>query len=326
MSVSVYPNNGSTTNAHACAFFSALPRAVGDLRAEGVLTPRDVDVLRELLDHKNRRTSQVDPLQRTLAARMGCSLDTIQRSLARLVKAGLITKKRLRDARGQLGRCVYDLALTLALMPRQAAKLRHGHFGQADPAPPPAHEGKARSTPPITKPHQSGLSEVDSSDVAKADNNVPASPPVPPSPVAVALIAQGVFPKVAAGLVERFGGDRCRQALAALGQRRTVRDKPAWVVGCLQGGWAVMAPAAAAARPPSQHPYQHFSGPLGPPADPLAALGASARVALESAARAALIAEVREPVLSTLRQGRNTRLVEERMRLMLAAPAPFQTL
>ena len=110
----VYPNNGSTPNApantSACAFFSALPRAVGDLRAEGRLIPRDVDVLRELLDHKNRRTSQVDPLQKTLAARMGCSLDTIQRSLARLVAAGLIIKTRMRDARGQLGRCVYDLA------------------------------------------------------------------------------------------------------------------------------------------------------------------------------------------------------------------------
>ena len=313
----VYPNNGITTNAQSCAFFSALPRAVGDLRAQGVLKPRDVDVLRELLDHKNRRTSQVDPLQRTLAARMGCSLDTIQRSLARLVQAGLIAKIRMRDACGRLGQCVYDLAQTLALMPHQAAKMRSGQWGASDTSPSPAPDRKAAPAGVITKPQKCGFNKADSLDVVQADNIAPAPPQGPPSPAAVALIAQGVFPRIAAGLVERFGEARCRQALTALGQRRTVHDKPAWVVGCLLQGWTVA--ASATARPQSQHPYAPPSAPPGPPIDALDALDVAAYAALEATAHALLWDETKPAWRSTLLSGRNPAYLRNRMRALLSA-------
>ena len=111
------------------AFFSPIPRAVYGLRGEGRLKARDVDVLGLLLDYKGRRRTTVDPSQETLAGRLRCSPDTVQRSLARLAAAGLIVRTRLRDLAGRLGRCVYDLAPTLALMPAQAAKMRRGEWG-----------------------------------------------------------------------------------------------------------------------------------------------------------------------------------------------------
>ena len=85
------------------------------------------------------------PSQETLAARLRCGLDTIQRSLARLAAAGLIVKTRLRDLAGRLGKCLYDLAPTLALMPSHAAKMRRGEWGAAGEAP------ENRALPPCRK-------------------------------------------------------------------------------------------------------------------------------------------------------------------------------
>lgn len=303
----VYPNTGHMPHAHACAFFSAIPRAVGDLRAQGHLKARDVDVLRELLDYKNRHTTQVDPRQATLAARFGCSVDTVQRSLNRLVAAGLIVKIRLRDRLGRLGRCVYDLAQTLALMPRQAAKLRSGQYGQ--PA------ATIEKTPTLSMPQKCGISEVDSEDAVQADTYPPREKAIP-SPVAAALIIEGVFPGVAGMLTVKFGEGRCREVLQALKQRRTVRDRAAWIVGALLQGWDVATEATA--RPQSHHPYTP-PRPAGLKPDRLAALDTPALVALEAQARAVLWQETLPAWRDRILTGPSSHaVVNKRMRELLA--------
>ena len=314
MTPTLYPNTAEKSCGASSAFFSAIPRAVGDLRAQGKLKPRDVDVLRELLDHKNQRTTQVDPLQKTLAARMGCALDTIQRSLNRLVQAGLITKRRVRDARGRLGRCIYDLAGTLALMPRQAAKLRSGQWGRAGQSPMPSDEGKASADLPITTPQKCGLSEVDSDSVEKADNRTSAPPNGPSSPVAAALAAQGVFPKAAAALVVKFGETRCREVLdAAARVKRFHRSKAAWIVAALTQSLPV---AADTHRPRAHWPYTPPSA-AGPPPDALALLSAEAYDALEQKARAQLWEETKPAWRDMLLNGRNPAYLRTRMRELL---------
>lgn len=312
MSTTVYPNMGNTTNAHASAFFSPLPRAVLTLSQDGRLKPRDLQILAALLDYKNRHTTQVDPKQGTLAARFACSLDTIQRSLARLTAAGLITKTRLRNGLGRLGRCVYDLANTLALMPRHAAKLRHGDYGRDSASP----EKETHSA----IPQKCGLSEVDSLDVAEADKAHAATHSPMLGPVAAALHAEGVAPRVATSLAGKFDEQRCRQALTALQSRRNVRDRAAWLVGCLLNGWQLTAPAPPPLRPQSHLPYTP-PGSLNAPPSHLHALPVSEYAALEARARAELITESVGPVLSTLKQGRNRRLVEGRMCRLLNAQA-----
>ena len=305
-----------------CEFFSAIPRAVWDLCHGKVLTSRDVLVLGVLLDYKNRHTTQVDPKQETIAGRLGCSVPTVERSVARLVKAGLITKTRLRAALGRMGRCVYDLANTFALMPRQASKMRGGEYGQAAPPASPAVDGNGLAEAEITTPHFCRVSEADSLDVVKADTPAPFSlpstplPSVPspaPSPVVAALLAKGVFPRAARGLVEKFGEERCQQVLSALSERRKVRDNAAWLVGCLHQGWDVASKTpGTAARPQSQALYRPLLS--APPAsgDPLTALSTSARAALEGTARAGLCAEFG----GMLPRGR--RLIEGRMRALLS--------
>lgn len=317
MSDLLYPNSGVITNAHASAFFSAIPRAVWDLCHSKQLNGRDVQVLGVLLDHKNRHTTQVDPKQETIAERLGCSVPTVERSVARLVKAGLITKTRLRAALGRFGRSVYDLANTFALMPHQASKMRGGEFGQAAPPAPRSADGNGPAEVETTSHHFCRVSEADLSDALKADTAPPSqTPPAPspaPSPVVAALLDKGVFPRAARVLVERFGEARCQQALNALNARRKVRDKAAWLVGCLRQGWDVTPQTPeTAARPQSQAPYRPPTS--SPPAsgDPLASLSASARLALEATARAALALESG----GALPQGR--RFVEGRMRALLS--------
>lgn len=298
-----------------CEFFSAIPRAVLDLCQNKVLTSRDVHVLGILLDYKNRRTTEVSPKQETIAARMGCSVPTVERSVARLVKAGLITKTRLRNSLGRLGHCVYDLARTLALMPRQAAKMRGGEYGQAAPPASPPVDGTRPPAAGSTTHHFCRVSEADLSDVVQADTALPQSAPAAPSPVVARFVEKGVFPRVAAALVERFGEKCCQEALDglnALKQRQKVRSAAAWLVGCVQQGWSMT--AVPAPRPQAQRPYVPLSGPARPAPDCLDALAPAVRAALEGTARAALQGEFG----GALPQGR--RLVEGRMRALLAGP------
>lgn len=332
----MYPSalyhNDAEKPGDASPFFSAIPRAVWDLCQSKALKGRDVQVLGILLDHKNRRTTQVDPKQETIALRLGCSLPTVERSIARLVKVGLITKTRLRNALGRLGRCSYDLANTLSLMPRQASnlmprqasKMRGGDFGASSSAQSPVTDGEAKAKHPPTSHQKCRVSEADSSDVAKADNNTPAPPKPPPPPVAVALMKQGVSPHIATRLVEQRGEERCQQVLSALSQRRKVRNRAAWLVGCLLQGWIVEAPATA--RPRSHHPYTPPSAPHSPPTDILDALPSDAYATLEDRARALLWDETmpawRDRLLSDLNKPPVRARIRTRMRDLLDAQTP----
>lgn len=306
------------------AFFSPIPRAVWDLRGQGALKPRDIDVLGLLLDYKNIDTAYVNPRQDTLARRLACSVDTIQRSLTRLAAAGLIVKSRLRSAAGRLGRCVYDLAPTLARLPHRAARMRSGRWGRG-PAP------TAPDSCSLPRPHRCGLREEDS--FAQADNSAPAptSPPpsaFPASPVAGQMIALGVAARAAVRLLAGHGEARCRQALAAAQERRNVHNRPAWLVKCLTEHWTLTErwilagprQSEDSARPRSHHPYTPPSIPAAPPPDPLTQLPPARWSALEERARLALRAEKQPAVLEMLRTGRARRLIAARMRALLAAP------
>ena len=322
MSDLVYPNMGNTTNAQACAFFSALPRAVGDLRAAGILKPRDVDVLRELLDHKNRRTTTVDPKQATLAARFNCSLDTVQRSLARLAAAGLIVKIRLRDRLGRLGRCVYDLAGTLALMPSQAAKLRSGAYGRQTPPSPPSADGNRVPASHSTMPQKSGLSEVDEGCYVEADTQP--QPQTDATRATVVLLqAQAVQEHAAKRLADRHTEARCREVVQASARIKHFRhSRAAWIIGALDGGWTVSTEAET--RPRSQWPYrppQADTAParaaVAPPQDPLETLDAPTYAALETEARASLWTETKPAWRNKLLNRPNAPLIRTRMRALL---------
>ncbi len=114
----------------ARGFFAPIPaETVMALAATRHLLSGDTLLLVALFSYKNRATTTVFPRQDTLARRIGRSLDTVQRGLARLTRAGLIVKHRRRDVRGRLASCWYDLAPTLALLTPQAAAVRSGQWG-----------------------------------------------------------------------------------------------------------------------------------------------------------------------------------------------------
>lgn len=320
--MTVYPNAAGKSISHAPAYFSPIPRAVWDLRRERRLTPRDVDVLGLLLDYKTHSTPIVDPEQNELAARLACSLDTIQRSVARLRRAGLVATQRLRDVRGRLGGTLYDLSAVLDLMPTKAAKMRSGQWGRS--APPP--DGKPAPRPPAPTPQKSGVKES-GQDSAVERNNTPASKadaPKEADPVLAAVVISlkdaGVFAARAHTLVQKCGEERCRAVLAAAGRVKHFRQsRAAWIVGALIGGWP-LAPGPDETRPQSQWPYQAPPDARPAPAD-LADLSPDAYAALQQRAYDQLWTETKPAWRSTLLSGRNPAYLRTRMRLLLAAGA-----
>lgn len=326
-------NNSSAENfavnsvADPGAFFSPIPRGVYDLRAAGKLQARDVEVLGLLLDYKGRAASVVSPRQDTLAERLRCSTDTIQRSLRRLESVGLIAAKRLRDTAGRLGRCLYDLAATLALMPRQAAKMRSGAWGAQNGPSLPADAQNKPIAPPLSMPQKCGLSEADKF-VAKADNTAPAPDPVsvkapllPQSAqpdVVVKLISFGMAERIAKSLYAQHGATRCAEVIEAAAAQRRVVSKAAWCYRCLAESWELQ--KRNGVRPKAQMPYHAPSAAaaqVDDMAEPLALLPADESAHLETAARRELAQEL--PTLrGSLEAGRSRRLVLGRMREMLA--------
>lgn len=234
------------TDHKSTPFFSPVPRHVLTLCQNGALKPRDVEVLSLLLDYKSRTGTVVEPRQDTMAKRLRCSTDTIQRSLSRLVKAGLILKTRARDLCGRLGKCLYDLAAVFALMPRKAAKVRHGEYGAAA-------AGQSQ-TPPATMPQKSGVSIGDLVSVCQADNGTQAETVTPP--LVVELIKEGVGEKTAQTIHEKYGAERIRDVVNAARANRRATNRPGWIVAALTQGWAFQAHREAQERPKSQMPYQ----------------------------------------------------------------------
>lgn len=223
-------------------FFSALPRHVYTLREKGILKSRDVEVLGLLLDYKTAGKTVVCPSHDELKKRLGCSHDTIQRSLARLKQSGLVLAERLRDLRGRWGKWVYDLAAVFTHLPVQSA-LRTGQYGEQD-------EPKKR---PST--HKRRVSEIDSCFV-KADKAARANTQAELSPEAAAaavdLASQGVDRKAAERLARKHGAEQCRAALALAKQSKGRIQSPGWLVQAVEKGWA--GAAGAVPRPPCASP------------------------------------------------------------------------
>lgn len=305
-------------------FFSPIPRGVWELIEAKRVTRRDAAVLGVLLDYKGRGGTVVYPCQATLAARLGCSVDTVQRSVRRLVAAGLVATKRVRDAAGRVRGISYDLAAALALAPSKAAKLRRGDWGRKEmreltfPS-----ENNANICAPA-RPQKCGVSEADRF-VAEADNSACAQiDPAAPEPrgVVVDFINLGIPAARAAALVSTHGEARCREALSAAAGRRTIRDRAGWVVQCLSDGWK-LPKCPAGRRAGGQYRVYAFPEPpppASPACDPLETLPPAQKAALESAARAALLAEL--PTLRrSLEAGRSRRVVESRMRALLESGA-----
>jgi predicted transcriptional regulator len=110
-------DTNANTNARADDLFSVFTRTVLDLCREKKLKRSDMHVINLLLSYADSHSTLVYRRQAELAANLGCSVDTLQRSLKRLVAVGLLAKIRLRTADGKFDQCVYDLAGSLALIP-----------------------------------------------------------------------------------------------------------------------------------------------------------------------------------------------------------------
>lgn len=307
----VYPNSAGAATAAPCDFFSPLPRTVWALIEQRRITRRDAAVLGVLLDYKNQNSTIVGPGQESLARRLACSLDTLQRSLSRLAAVGLIVKKYLRDRTGRLRGLTYDLANVLDMMPTKTAKLRHGDWGQGSDTvrPSPSKNRPVRSQSP--KPQNCGI-EVESESVAEADNTTPLSP------TERDLSQAGVVPKVARRLVQKFGEDVCRRYLAAFATRPKATNPAGLIVAGITQGWTIPNAPRTASRAPSPLRF----GPArvmaaAPPPDPLDGLSPPEAAALEAKARAALKAEL--PVLrKRFDEDRGAAVVRQRMRDLLA--------
>lgn len=245
-------------------FFSPLPRHVYTLREKGTLKSRDVEVLGLLLDYKNAATTTVCPSHDEMKKRLGCSHDTIARSLTRLKQSGLVIAERLRDLRGRWGKWVYDLAAVFTHLPAQSA-VRTGQYGEAG-------EAKKQSSTQV-----GGVSKVYDCSV-KADKEAGTSTQAELSPEAATLVveiaSQGAEEKMVREMVQKHGANRAREVLAlAKQQRGKIRCFPAWLRMALKNGWGMSAesgektlsalPGAAtepravsAALPPACQPYR----------------------------------------------------------------------
>lgn len=72
-----------------------IPREVSDLVRDGVLQPRDYTVVAVLLKSRRRGESWSEASASDVAAALGISSRTAQRSLNRLVEAGILDRRRV---------------------------------------------------------------------------------------------------------------------------------------------------------------------------------------------------------------------------------------
>ena len=83
--------------------FVAVPMALLRLQSRYDLTATDMLVLINLLAHWWEPEQMVYPRSTTVAARMGVDKRTVQRSTQKMLRAGLITRKTLRDGKRAFG-------------------------------------------------------------------------------------------------------------------------------------------------------------------------------------------------------------------------------
>lgn len=93
--------------------FVAVPAALHDL----VVSPREYQLVALLLGYRWSADSLIYPSVRTLAARLGCSERTVQRTCAALEARGLLVREaRYRDDSGQQSNCYHLAGALLALV------------------------------------------------------------------------------------------------------------------------------------------------------------------------------------------------------------------
>lgn len=316
-------------------FFSMLPRSVWTLVEQGHLKPQDPTLLGILLDYKTKNKTIVGPNQQTLAQRLHRSVDTVQRSLVRLVAAGLVAKIKLRDKLGRRRGLAYDLKGVLSLLPTrptETAKLRHGEAVQkSDPVSAlPSENSENSPNPP--KPQTCGPS-AEKEFVAEANTPAPAAPP---TPTELEMTQIGIVPRVAKNLLSAHGEDTCRRYLKAYSGRSRATNLAGLIVAAITHGWSLSRtrpgggssrfgggssrfdPATPTERPRAHHLYIPPTTPADPP-DALDALDPAARLILEQRARAILLAEQHPMVLELLQKGRADRFIKIQMRKLLIA-------
>ena len=248
----------STTNAPKTqqAFFSAIPRGVLPYLATGRIKGREVALLTALLDYRSKGKSTVNPSQDAVARLLGWSEDTVQRAASKLRAVGLLTWTRLRDARGRLGKCIYDLSCLLSMLPKRDKSLP-----DAGSYPPDVRHGKAghpRGAGKASIPQECGGSDIDSPCFVKADNSTPAPAEAPAPellpPVVERLLSEGVQKTAALRLYQKHGAARCMAVLEAKAGKGA-KNRAAWIVAALDRNWVLRADAAES-RPKSQHTWR----------------------------------------------------------------------
>ncbi len=151
---------------------------------------------------------------RYLAAKQGCSVDTITRRVQRLEAAGLVTVEQIPGVERRI--------TPIVAAPRAYS--------------PPHSEPAAIADTPAE-----GLSSLRTY-TGKQQQTQATTDAVPPAPggVVADLVQEGVSARVAARLVRQHGEEAAREQLAALPHRKA-RDRAAVLVQALREGWAIPA-------------------------------------------------------------------------------------
>lgn len=147
------------------------------------ISERAYHVLSLLIMHANK-VNRCFPSQRTLAAKLRCSVDTVERAINVLEAAGLIIVIRKRGWHGRYAGNDYNLSPLHALYVawrasqadrqisrRQSAKMRHGD------------ESAARSQASSTKPQKCSIYNESKNDLSNESNNKQSVPQESISPM-----------------------------------------------------------------------------------------------------------------------------------------------
>lgn len=322
----VYPTQDAapTRSAAPQRFYSPIPRQIFGLSAAGHLTGRDAQVLALLLSHKGRSGPLVWPRQATMAAALGVSVDTIQRSIDRLAAAKMLHIVRRRSADGRLINNHYDLSATLEMLPaggrapsidapNHTAKVRPGKPQAAHTTRGSQTDGKSEQQANKAMPQKCGVEASEESVVEATPMREPGDG-TEAAAVVDALTEAGVMPNTARMLVRVHDVDRIRRALLAVSVGKKKANPGGWIVAAVRDPKWLLPPLPKSARRAAPKP-----APETPP-DALDALPPHEYDALQAIARAQLIAESHPPVLDSLRRGHSAPLVRSRMRRLLAAP------
>lgn len=205
------------------------------------LSPMDVRVCAALLTYARTDDPTACPSQESLAERLGCSVDTIQRAETRLVAAGAMTTHRHRRQDGKLGRRVCNLTPILSVIKAliQTARLRRG-----------SAPSSSKSSP--ARPHGRGVREYSQPQASKVQptpyDSGGSSPGLvesgPLDAVVVSLREIGLSAGEALRLAKRFTADQLAHAIRAFRAAPSgqIRAPMAWLTEAARGHWQPASP------------------------------------------------------------------------------------